>query len=122
MPRKIFTLTLVLIFSFLVCSSKASTLKETFDELERAIFNRDNEMDLDIFHDFKLKYKCDDCDAQTFEGLFREFENFKRTWFDEMVNFVIAKMGVDAEKAQFVRASPEKYFVDYETYKSLRFA
>jgi hypothetical protein len=40
---------------------------------------------------------------------------------NEMVDFVINKMGIDAEKAQFVKASPEKYFVDYETYKSLRF-
>ena len=51
----------------------------------------------------------------------REFESFKRTWMNEMVDFVINKMGIDAEKAQFVKASPEKYFVDYETYKSLRF-
>jgi hypothetical protein len=121
MPSKALVLYVIFILSLFACSVEADTLAETFEELEKAIFNRMSEMDMDIFGDFKAKYKCDDCDAQTFEGLLREFESFKRTWMDKMVDFVINKMGIDAEKAQFVRASPEKYFVDYETYKSLRF-
>lgn len=55
-----------------------------------------SEMDIDVFKDFKGKYKCDDCDAQTFQSLLREFESFKRVWMDQMVDFVINKMGIDA--------------------------
>ena len=121
MPRKTFCLCLILVLSLFLFSAQCLSLNETFEELERMIFNRNSEMDNDIMIDFKTKYKCDDCNSKSFEGLLREFENFKRSWVDNMVNFVIEKMGIDAEKAQFVRASPEKYFVDYETYKSLRF-
>jgi hypothetical protein len=121
MPGKTFCLCLILALSLFLFSAQALTLNETFEELDRTIFNRKSEMDTDILIDFKTKYKCDDCNSKSIEGLLREFENFKRSWIDNMVNFVIEKMGIDAEKAQFVRASPEKYFVDYETYKSLRF-
>ena len=40
---------------------------------------------------------------------------------NEMVDFIIKELDIDEEKAQFVRANPEKYFVDYETFKLLRF-
>jgi hypothetical protein len=51
-----------------------------------------------------------------------EFENYKRSWMNDMVNYIIKELDIDEEKARFVRANPEKYFVDYETFKLLKFS
>ena len=122
MSGKAFSLKFLLFVALIVCCSKAYTLMETFDELEREIFNRRSDIDNDVFNDFRLKYKCKDCDEQTLEMLLGEFENYKRTWNRDMVDFIIKELDIDEEKAQFVRANPEKYFVDYETFKLLRFS
>ena len=87
---------MIFIFSLFAYLAKAEPLAETFEELEKEIFNRMSEMDIDIFKDFKEKYKCDNCDSQTFWSLLREFESFKRVWIDQMVDFVINKMRIDA--------------------------
>ena len=57
---------MIFIFSLFAYLAKAEPLAETFEELEKEIFNRMSEMDIDVFKDFKGKYKCDYCDAQTF--------------------------------------------------------
>lgn len=91
-------------------------------ELESEISSRFNEMDTDIFTEFKRKYKCDDCDFKTFDMLLHEFEVYKRKWVSEMVDFIIRELEIDEERAKFVRSNPEKYFVDYQTFKLLSFS
>ena len=51
--------------------------------------------------------------------LLHEYEVFKRNWVKDMVDFIIKELDIDGDKAQFVRANPEKYFVDYQTFKLL---
>ncbi len=81
-----------------------------------------SDIDTDVFDEFRKKYKCQDCDDKTFDMLLHEFEAYKRNWINEMVNFIIKELEIDEEKAQFVRANPEKYFVDYQTFKLLSFS
>ena len=54
--------------------------------------------------------------------LLHQFEVYKRNWVNEMINFIIKELEIDDEKAQFVRANPERYFVDYQTFKLLSFS
>lgn len=79
-------------------------------------------MDSDIFAEFKKIYKCDDCDFKTFDMLLHEFEVYKRKWVSQMVDFIIKELEIDEERAKFVRSNPEKYFVDYQTFKLLSFS
>lgn len=122
MTNKLLPVSSLIVVLLLVSVSKSETLGQTFDQLEREIFNRRTDMDIDVFNDFKQKYKCDNCEDETVEMLMNEFENYKRVWLNEMVDFIIKELDIDEEKAQFVRANPEKYFVDYETFKLLRFS
>lgn len=73
----------------LIVSSTSTSLVETFEELESEIDHRFSEIDVDVFSDFKAKYKCNNCDDKTFDMLLHEFEAFKRNWIRDMVNFVI---------------------------------
>lgn len=116
------TLLFISITLLLIVSSSASSLTETFRELEREIDQRMSEIDTDVFDDFKKKYKCHDCDDKTLDMLLHEYEAFKRNWIADMVNFIIKELDIDEEKAQFVRANPDKYFVDYQTFKLLSFS
>ncbi len=58
MPSTAFVLYLIIILSLLAYSVKSNSLAETFEELEKTIFNRMSEVDMDIFEDFRVKYKC----------------------------------------------------------------
>ena len=58
MHSKAFVLYLIIILSLLAFSAKSNSLAETFEELEKTILNRMIEVDIDIFNDFRLKYKC----------------------------------------------------------------
>lgn len=116
------TLVFILITVLLIVFSSASSLTETFRELEREIDQRLSEIDTDVFDDFKKKYKCHNCDDKTLDMLLHEYEAFKRNWIADMVNFIIKELDIDEEKAQFVRANPDKYFVDYQTFKLLSFS
>lgn len=73
----------------LIVSSTSTSLVDSFRELEREIDHRFSEIDVDVFSDFKTKYKCNNCDDKTFDMLLHEFEAFKRNWIRDMVNFVI---------------------------------
>lgn len=89
MSSKLYSLLLLLIISILLGSCQATILTDTFAELEREIASRHTEIDADVFNDFKMKYKCSDCDEQTLDMLLNEFENYKRIWMNEMVDFII---------------------------------
>ena len=40
-----------------------------------------------------------------------------------MISFIIKELDINnEEKENFVKANPEKFFIDYETYKLLRFS
>ena len=43
---------MIFIFSLFAYLVKAESLAETFEELEKKIFNRMSEMDIDVFKDF----------------------------------------------------------------------
>lgn len=62
-------LLLLVMMVVLVLPTMASTLRETFVELQREIDDRDSEVDSDVFVEFKRKYKCHDCDDKTFDML-----------------------------------------------------
>jgi len=79
----------------LIVSSTASSLTETFKDLEREIDLRVSEIDTDVFDEFKRKYKCNNCDDKTLDMLLHEFEAFKRNWISDMVNFVIKELDID---------------------------
>ena len=50
-----------------------------------------------------------------------EFEVYRTTWVERMINFVIAELKVDSESAKRVRQNPNDYMVNYETFKLLSF-
>lgn len=79
----------------MVSLSRATTLQETFGELEREVQNRFSQIDTDVFEEFRGKYKCHDCDDKTFDMLLHEFEAYKRKWVKDMVNFVIKELEID---------------------------
>ena len=71
-PNRHYLLPLFL-FSIIVFSCQATILTDTFADLEREIVSRHSEIDTDVFQDFKLKYKCSDCNEQTLAMLLNEF-------------------------------------------------
>ncbi len=54
-----------------------------------------SDIDIDVFEEFKNKYKCHDCNDKTLDMLLHEFEAFKRNWINDMVNFVIKELDID---------------------------
>lgn len=48
------------------------------------------------------------------------FAEFKEKWVKEMVNYVIENLEICEEKAKYVRAQPEKYHIDFFTYKMIK--
>jgi len=49
------------------------------------------------------------------------FEAFRAAWVEQMVNFVIGELDLDAESARSIRKNPGSYMINYDTFKLLAF-
>lgn len=111
-------LTLLLLFSLITIALSASSphqiLTENYDD--------GSEMNRQIIRDYISGEECvRRCRGFSEGDLLDSFEVFRAAWVEQMVNFVIGELDLDAESARSIRKNPGSYMINYDTFKLLAF-
>ena len=113
-PIPTLLLLLCLITTSLSASFPHQILTENYDD--------GSEMNRQIIRDFISGEDCvRKCRGFSEVELLDSFEVFRAAWVEQMINFVIGELDLDAESARSIRKNPGSYMINYDTFKLLAF-
>ena len=110
--------TLLLLFTLITLAFSASSPHQTLTEN----YDDGSEMNRQIIRDYIQGEECvRRCRSFSEGALLDSFEAFRTAWVEQMINFVIGELDLDAESARSIRKNPGSYMINYDTFKLLAF-